>query len=575
LRLVRLLPWLALTGLVEEVLAVLQEVAVAEQRYRAVLEVLEGGTVTEVARRFGVSRQTVHVWLRRYAADGGVTNLVDRSSRPGSCPHQMNPHVEAKVLVIRDLHPTWGADRIRYQLQREAVEPVPGRTSIYRALVRNGRVDPRLRKRRRSDYRRWERGRPMELWQMDVVGGIHLADGVEVKCVTGIDDNSRFVVSARLVARATARPVCEALLAALRAHGIPEGVLTDNGKVFTGRFGAGGLASEVLFDRICAENGIRHLLTAPRSPTTTGKVERLHKTMRAEFLTAADRQYPTIAALQLALDTWVVHYNTERPHQALGMRPPVERFALAGQPTDDLEAVVDPRPLLSSQPDAGVPPLPRAGVQRWVDVGGKVRLAGFSYRVPITLAGEPVQCVVAGNLVEIYHHEVLVASHVQHRHPGDKHAAVKPPVQGMRRGRKATEGPVVTRIADNNGAVSFAGTLYRAGRAWRGQSLQVCIVAGSVELTHDGTLVKVHPIRHDRTKEHAAFASPNGHPRKHRQDAPDGAGVKATPLRGRPDGRALTPPPGSGANSSGAGMMVAEAGPAQDEVGMPTSSVKI
>ncbi len=65
--------------------------------------------------------------------------------------------------------------------------------------------------------------------------------------------------------------------------GCPEQILTDNGKVFTGRFGPGGSAAEVLFDRICAENGIRHLLTAPRSPTTTGKVERLHKTMRAEF----------------------------------------------------------------------------------------------------------------------------------------------------------------------------------------------------------------------------------------------------------------------------------------------------
>ena len=72
---------------------------------------------------------------------------------------------------------------------------------------------------------------------MDIVGGVHLADGVEVKCVTGIDDNSRFVVSAKLVARATARPVCEALLDALRRHGVPEQILTDNGKVFTGRFG--------------------------------------------------------------------------------------------------------------------------------------------------------------------------------------------------------------------------------------------------------------------------------------------------------------------------------------------------
>lgn len=200
---------------------------------------------------------------------------------------------------------------------------MPGRSSVYRALVRNGRIDPARRRRRRSDYKRWERGRPMELWQMDVDGGFHLGDGTEVKVVTGIDDNSRFVVSAKVVARATARPVCDALLSALARHGVPEQVLTDNGKVFTGRFGPGGSSSEVLFDRVCVENGIRHLLTAPRSPTTTGKVERLHKTMRAEFLADADRVYATVADLQAALDGWVNHYNTERPHQSLGMRPPV------------------------------------------------------------------------------------------------------------------------------------------------------------------------------------------------------------------------------------------------------------
>src|SRR6201993_5189185 len=172
-------------------------------------------------------------------------------------------------------------------------------------------------------------GAPMELWQMDVVGGVHLCDGAEVKVITGIDDNSRFVVCATVVARASARPVCAALLGALARHGVPEQVLTDNGKVFTGRFGPGGSSSEVLFDRVCVENGIRHLLTAPRSPTTTGKVERLHKTMRAEFFTDADRVHASIAELQAALDGGVHLYNTERPHQSLGMRPPAERFALA------------------------------------------------------------------------------------------------------------------------------------------------------------------------------------------------------------------------------------------------------
>jgi transposase-like protein len=86
---------------------VLAELGVVEQRYRAVLEVLdEGPSVTDVARRYGVARQTVHGWLRRYANDGGLGGLADRSSRPESCPHQMPPQVEARVLGIRRAHPS-------------------------------------------------------------------------------------------------------------------------------------------------------------------------------------------------------------------------------------------------------------------------------------------------------------------------------------------------------------------------------------------------------------------------------------------------------------------------------------
>jgi transposase len=205
----------------------LVELRVGEQRYRAVREVLEGASVTEVARRFGVSRQSVHAWLNRYAAAGGLGGLGDRSARPHACPHQMSPVVEARIVEIRRAHPVWGADRICYQLERDKLVPVPGRTSVYRALVRHGLVAAEQRSRRRADYRWWERGRPMELWQMDVVGGFHLADGVELKAVSGIDDNSRFAVSAKLVPRATAKPVCDALSVALGRHGIPDQILTD------------------------------------------------------------------------------------------------------------------------------------------------------------------------------------------------------------------------------------------------------------------------------------------------------------------------------------------------------------
>jgi hypothetical protein len=84
------------------------ELGVVEQRYRAVLEVLdEGVAVTVVARRYGVARQTVHEWLRRYANEGGLGGLADRSPKRDTCPHQMSAVVEARVVSARWEHPGW------------------------------------------------------------------------------------------------------------------------------------------------------------------------------------------------------------------------------------------------------------------------------------------------------------------------------------------------------------------------------------------------------------------------------------------------------------------------------------
>jgi transposase len=236
----------------EEAVSMLVELGLVEQRYQAVLEVLRDGVpVAEVARRHGVARQTVHGWLRRFAAKG-LAGLVDRSSKPLSCPHQMPPEIEARIVGLRREHPGWRSRTILFHLEREDVSPVPGRTSIERCLIRHGLIVSEARKRKRSDYIRWERSKAMELWQMDIVGGVKLADGSEAKIVSGIDDHSRFVISAYVVERATARPTCDALALAMRRFGVPEEVLTD-GKVFTNRFGKG--MGEVLFDRICRETG--------------------------------------------------------------------------------------------------------------------------------------------------------------------------------------------------------------------------------------------------------------------------------------------------------------------------------
>jgi hypothetical protein len=171
----------------------------------------------------------------------------------------------------------------------------------------------------------------MQLWQMDIVGGIWLVDPAtgarrEAKVVTGIDDHSRFCVCAAVVERATSRAVCLAFAQALATFGVPEEVLTDNGKQFTDRFGGRG---EVLFDKICRKNGVAHRLTAPYSPNQNGKVERFHGTFRPEFLAEAG-PFSGVRQAQAAVDVWVAEYNRQRPHQGLDTQVPVtpsDRFA--------------------------------------------------------------------------------------------------------------------------------------------------------------------------------------------------------------------------------------------------------
>ena len=278
--------------------------------------------------------------------------------------------------------------------------------------------------------------------------------------------------------------------------------------MFTARFPAAA-RRPVLFDRICADNGIRHLLTAPYSPTTTGKVERLHKTMRAEFFTPRDGTFAAVEELQAALDGWVCEYNTARPHQSCGGRPPAERFRLADRSViaDDSAAASVPAPVTAAAP-AKRP----AGVSRWVNAQGKISLAGFSYHVGATYAGEPVEVVAAGGLVDVLHAGVVVATHAQRMRQGQ--ADRMPRAPAARRARDATAGLTVTRLADGQGVVSFAGTPYAAGRRWARTAIDVAIVAASVQLSRDGQVIRVHPIRHDRSRELGAFANPKGRPRR-------------------------------------------------------------
>ncbi|MFF4040647.1 IS481 family transposase [Streptomyces sp. NPDC001816] len=365
--------------------------SVVEQRYHAVMEVAAGVPVTQVAARYGVSRQSVHSWVRKYE-QSGLPGLADRSHRPASCPHRIAGEVEALMCELRRRHPGWGPRRLVHELERRGITPVPSRATVYRVLVRNGLVEPGVRKRRRSDYRRWERSTAMELWQMDIVGGVLLADGSECKMVTGIDDHSRFMVIAKVVQRATARAVCLAFGEALVRFGVPGEVLTDNGKQFTARFSPG-KPGETMFDRICRENGIAHRLTKPQSPTTTGKIERFHQTLRRELLDG-HAPFVDLATAQTVVDAWLEDYNRMRPHQALDMAVPASRFVPRPRSEQDalpvvLPARLDPVPALDA-PE----PAPEPVAVAWPMADGEVGAIELERVVPasgnLSLRGQQI-----------------------------------------------------------------------------------------------------------------------------------------------------------------------------------------
>ena len=362
-----------------------------------------------------MARQTVHRWMARYQADG-LSGLADRSHAPKAHPWRIAADVEAVICELRRAHLRWGPRRLVFELDRRGY-PAVSRSTIYRVLVRYQLIEPVARRRRRDQYIRWERSVAMQLWQLDVTASLFLADGRECKVITGIDDHSRFCVIATVVMRATGRAVCSAFITAMQAYGIPAEVLSDNGKQFTGRFGKPRPA-EVLFERICRENGITQRLTKPRSPTTTGKIERLHQTLQHELLTVRP-PFESIADAQAAVDAWRQDYNATRPHQSLNMAFPADRFALR---TGDvlglrIPSELRPDPALQEQHQVAfrpagpvpapagelpsAPPSEAAELSRIVPPSGNLWIGGQQIWLGPALSGRTVQLRAGLDLVHV------------------------------------------------------------------------------------------------------------------------------------------------------------------------------
>jgi transposase InsO family protein len=439
-----------------------------EHRYRAVLDVLDGTPVAEVARQYGASRQSVHTWLRRFQEQGRA-GLEERSRRPKTSPTRLPAEVEALICELRRAHPRWGPRRIVYEFERRGMSPVPARTTVYRVLVRNNLVEPQKQNHRRR-YRRWEREAPMQLWQLDIMGGVFLADGREAKLVTGIDDHSRFVVIAQVVIEPSARAVCQAFTEAMGRYGVPSEVLTDNGKQFTGRF-TKPYPAEVLFERICRENGIATRLTKPRSPTTTGKIERFHKTLRDELLDHVGA-YESLAAAQASIDAWAHAYNHRRPHQSLDMATPYAVFRPTPTPstprTPPDAALAEPPALPAPQPDQHHGDGEAVEVEMMISRNGRLCLPGNQQmKFGQSMAGRPVtvwvdlrsiHVLLAGELIRTRPSRLtpddLEALRLRGGHPAGPEPAASALPPGPLPSAQAVE---VDRTVDRDGYINLAG----------------------------------------------------------------------------------------------------------------------
>jgi transposase InsO family protein len=280
--------------------------------------VLEGRSQADVAREYGVSKGWVSKLVARYRAEGDAA-FEPRSRRPNSSPGALETEIVELILHLRQsLHGQGmdaGCDTIRWHLEHHHHLTVSTST-IHRYLRRAGLVTPAPAKKPRSSYIRFQAEQPNECWQSDFTHW-RLADGTDIEVLAWIDDHSRFLLSLTAHRPVTGPVVVATFTDVVATHGIPASTLTDNGLVYTARF-AGGRGGRNGFETLLRDLGVTQKNSRPNHPTTCGKVERFHQTLK-KWLTSQPRA-TTIPELQHHLDTFTELYNHRRPHRSLPNR---------------------------------------------------------------------------------------------------------------------------------------------------------------------------------------------------------------------------------------------------------------
>lgn len=275
-----------------------------------------GANIRQLCRACGISPATGYKWLERYRAEGAA-GLCDRSRRPRSSPGRSDAELEAAVVAVRLAHPAWGGRKIRRLLQNEGI-CAPAASTVTAVLRRHGLLDgPRAGERR--SFVRFEHAAPNDLWQMDFKGRFELGSG-DCHALTLLDDHSRFALELGACGderQATVQPRLEAVF---HRHGLPDRILADNGPPW----GTGGQGLCSALGVWLMDLGVGLVHGRPYHPQTQGKDERFHRTLKTELI--ARSAFADLGQAQAAFDAWRDLYNSKRPHEAIGLDTPAQRY---------------------------------------------------------------------------------------------------------------------------------------------------------------------------------------------------------------------------------------------------------
>jgi transposase InsO family protein len=356
------------------------EVDVREQRMQFVMRAAAGTErLAGLCREFGISRPTGYLWLRRYRQGQSLRALCEQSRRPRRVPRLTEAWKQARVVALRQ-ETGWGAKKLHVVLREEQNLALPTRT-IHRILQRHALLNPEAHG---PAPERFARPAPNELWQMDSKGKYPLREGeCHPLCIE--DDHSRFAVGVYALAALSMELAHPCLVETFRRYGVPQALLMDRGSLWWSTSNGWGLTW--LSVRLI-EQGIRLLYGRVRHPQTQGKVERFHRTLGGEL---RHRGVPQrFAEWQPALDDIRRVYNERRPHEALGMQRPAQRYRASAHAYQE-------------QPAAWEYPV-GSDVHR-VNANGAIAEAGQKYFVCTALAGQWVRVErFDGKLLVSYRH---------------------------------------------------------------------------------------------------------------------------------------------------------------------------